>query len=70
MYAIHLETQYFLVLLFQVVKEAMGLRNLTRKHFRNYLGPDCPGRYDYGYLCMINDHDIGSYRIFVRRFGA
>jgi hypothetical protein len=58
---------HFPVLPFQVVKEAMKLRNLTRQQFENYLGPDCPGRYDYGYLCMIDDHDIGSCRNFVRR---
>jgi hypothetical protein len=58
---------HFPVLPFKVVKEAMKLRNLTRQQFENYLGPDFPERYDYGYLCMIEDHDIGSYRIFVRR---
>ncbi|CAF1091782.1 unnamed protein product [Adineta ricciae] len=41
-----------------VVKEALALRDRTRAQFQNYLGPDCKGRYDYGYLCMINDHDI------------
>ncbi|CAF3705108.1 unnamed protein product [Rotaria socialis] len=40
------------------VKAALALHNLTRQQFQDYLGPDCPGRYDYGYLCMINDHDI------------
>ena len=47
------------VAIFKVVKEAMDLRKLTRDEFQDYLGPDCPGRYDYGYLCMINDHNIG-----------
>ncbi|CAF1520832.1 unnamed protein product [Adineta steineri] len=41
-----------------VVKEALELRNRTRQRFQDYLAPDCPGRYDYGYLCMIDDHDI------------
>ncbi|CAF3428321.1 unnamed protein product [Rotaria sp. Silwood1] len=41
-----------------VVKEALELHKVTREQFRDYLGPDCPGRYDYGYLCMINDHVI------------
>lgn len=41
------------------MNEALKLRQRTRTQFQDYLGPDCPGRYDYGYLCMINDHDIG-----------
>ncbi|CAF1287283.1 unnamed protein product [Adineta steineri] len=41
-----------------VVKEALELRNRTRQRFQDYLAPDCTGRYDYGYLCMIDDHDI------------
>jgi hypothetical protein len=46
----------------------LTLRQRTRQQFQNYLGPDCPGRYDYGYLCMIDDHDIGNYRIFLQHF--
>jgi hypothetical protein len=63
-----LETHIFILLLSQVVKQAMDLRKLTRDQFQDYLGPECSGRYDYGYLCMINDHDIGKCRFFVRLF--
>jgi len=41
-----------------VVERALALRNHTRHIFKDFLGPDCPGRYDYGYLCMIADHDL------------
>lgn len=51
----------------QVVQEALTLRKFTRDQFSSYLGPDCPGRYDYGYLCMIVDHDIGELSISVTR---
>lgn len=43
------------------MKQALDLRQRTRDQFKNYLGPDCPGRYDYGYLCMISDHQLGKY---------
>ena len=43
-----------------VIDEAMALREKTREAFKTYLGPDCDGRYDYGYLCMIADHDFNT----------
>lgn len=44
----------------EVIDEAMALREKTREAFQTYLGPDCDGRYDYGYLCMISDHDFNT----------
>jgi len=41
-----------------VVAQALAIRDQAREAFKDYLGPDCPGRYDYGYLCMISDHDF------------
>ena len=43
-----------------VIDEAMALRERTREAFQTYLGPDCDGRYDFGHLCMISDHDFNS----------
>ena len=31
-----------------------------REAFKDFLGPDCDGRYDYGYLCLIADHDLAN----------
>jgi hypothetical protein len=36
-------------------RSALELRNRTREHFKEMLGPDCPGRFDTGHLCMIID---------------
>lgn len=41
-----------------VVYRALALREKARAAFKPFLGPDCPGRYDYGYLCFIDDHDF------------
>eukprot|EP01094_Clydonella_sp_ATCC50884_P018521 TRINITY_DN3436_c0_g1_i2.p1 TRINITY_DN3436_c0_g1~~TRINITY_DN3436_c0_g1_i2.p1 ORF type:complete len:155 (+),score=41.07 TRINITY_DN3436_c0_g1_i2:60-467(+) len=40
------------------IEAAMKLREEARYAFRDYLAPDCPGRYDYGVLCLIEDHDF------------
>jgi aromatic ring-cleaving dioxygenase len=40
------------------VKAAMALRTRAQEEFSDYLGPHCDGRYDYGRLCMITDHDL------------
>jgi aromatic ring-cleaving dioxygenase len=39
---------------------ALSLRNLSAEVFQEYLGsdPECPGRYDWGRLCLIDDHDF------------
>jgi len=43
-----------------VIKAAMELREKARQAFKSFLGPDCNGRYDYGYLCMIADHNFNT----------
>jgi len=42
------------------IKRAMVLREAARAAFKPFLGPDCDGRYDYGYLCMIADHNFNT----------
>ena len=37
-------------------KKAMALRDKAREYFKDYIGPDCTGRFDTGVLCFINDH--------------
>lgn len=39
---------------------ALALRDLAISWFAPYLGPECDGRYDFGVLCMINDHNIAN----------
>ena len=41
-----------------VKERAMKLREMTRAAFADYLAPDCSGRYDYGVLCLIDDHNF------------
>lgn len=42
------------------VKEALAIRSIAREHFAEYLGEDCPDRFDDGRLCMIIDHDFST----------
>jgi len=43
-----------------VITRAMALRQVAHDAFQPFLGPDCDGRYDYGYLCFIIDHDFNT----------
>ena len=40
------------------IQGALDLRARAAEHFAPFLGPECDGRYDYGVLCMINDHNF------------
>jgi len=40
------------------INGALALRDEAAEYFAQYLGPECDGRYDYGYLCIINDHNF------------
>ena len=48
------------------IQQALDLRQKTADHFAPYLGEECDGRYDYGYLCMINDHNFENETLKVR----
>lgn len=41
-------------------RDALALRGRARQALAPYLEEDCPGRYDYGRLCFIDDHDFNS----------
>jgi len=43
-----------------VITAALAIREEARRAFKHFLGPDCDGRYDYGYLCMIADHNFNT----------
>jgi aromatic ring-cleaving dioxygenase len=40
------------------VSKAIALREKAKAYFKDYLGPDCPNRYDNRELCMIIDHPL------------
>jgi hypothetical protein len=39
---------------------ALAFREQTRHAFADVLTPDCDGRYDYGRLCLIDDHPLNT----------
>eukprot|EP00053_Salpingoeca_punica_P007791 m.70920 g.70920 ORF g.70920 m.70920 type:complete len:237 (+) comp14331_c0_seq4:69-779(+) len=39
---------------------AMALRSEAKRALADFAGPDCDGRYDYGRLCFIVDHDFNT----------
>jgi hypothetical protein len=50
----------------QDIQDALALRQKTAEYFAPYLGEECEGRYDYGYLCMINDHNFENETLHVK----
>lgn len=40
------------------VEEALRLRDRTIEHLKEWLAPECTGRFDTGRFCMIRDHDF------------
>ena len=61
----HVHITYFLTS-DDEIQQALALRDKTAEHFAPYLGGECDGRYDYGYLCMINDHNFKNETLKVR----
>jgi hypothetical protein len=55
----HVHITYFLTQPSNI-QGALDLRSRTAQHFAPYLGPECDGRYDFGYLCLINDHNFAN----------
>lgn len=43
-----------------MITRAMQLRAKARIAFSTYITEDCPGRYDWGRLCLIDDHDFNT----------
>lgn len=42
----------------EIYQRAMELHQKAREYFKDYVGPDCNGRFDNGRLCFIYDHDF------------
>ena len=41
-------------------ERAISFLNTVRNHFRDYLGRDCPNRYDNTQFCVITDHPLNT----------
>jgi aromatic ring-cleaving dioxygenase len=43
-----------------IVQRALALRAKAKETFKDFLHPDCSGRYDNGVLCFIDDHNFNT----------